>query len=346
MMLVQFLKRCSAGAILMVVAITSSWAGDYHLGQGYSIGSVNVAGYINLVAEAPHDGVTQLIGDDLSLFVSGRFNRYLNPFIEAEFTGATLWQESSSLLADNHPAFVLERLYNDTNLTDSLTLRVGKMLSPVGEWNTIHASPLVWSTTRPMTTYRSFPEYTSGLAVHYIPQTAKLPEVQIFWQPEGEIKAKPKNQVTREYAGSEGVHLNWALGLTDKVGLTLQHAEVKRTNEYQTLLGFNFRKTFGKFQFETEATTTHITGNNPARVRDDEWGAYILSTYAINNKWSAIARYEHFSDREVQQGSRNALLGVVWRPDPALAWKLEYVKQDGARLDIGTGVYASFSVLF
>lgn len=346
MMRMQLLSKCCLGVLLMAVGGASSWAGEYHLGEGYSLGNVNVAGYVNLVAEAPHDGKTEIIGDDLSLFVSGRFNRYLNPFVEAEFTSATLWRSSNAPLADNNPSFVLERLYNDSNLTDNLTVRVGKMLSPVGEWNTIHASPLVWTTTRPMTTYRGFPEYTSGLALNYSPQNTKLPELQVFWQPDGEIKAKPRALVTREYVHTEGIHLNWQIGLTDKVGITLQHADVKDVNEDQTLLGFNFRKTLGKFQFETEATHAHLGGNNPARVRDDEWGAYVLGGYAINDKWSTMARYEYFADRDVRQGSRNALIGLVWRPDPALVWKLEYVKQDGARLDIGTGLYASFSVLF
>jgi len=340
------LFRCCSSALLLASAIPMSMAGEYHLGQGYSVENLNVAGYVNVVADAPHDGKAEIIGDDISLFVSGRFNKYLNPFIEAEFTSATLWQQGSSLLADNKPSFVLERLYNDSNLTDNITLRVGKMLSPIGEWNTIHAAPLVWTTTRPMTTYRSFPEYTSGLSLNYVPQNAELPEMQLFWQPDGEIKAKPKALVTREYVHTEGIHLNWPIGLTDKVGVSLQHANVKITNEDQTLLGFNFRKTFGKFQFETEATHTHISGMNAARVRNDEWGAYVLGGYAINDKWSAIARYENFADREASQGSRNALLGLVWRPDPAIAWKLEYVKQEGARLDIGTGLYASFSVLF
>ncbi|OIR02475.1 hypothetical protein GALL_154260 [mine drainage metagenome] len=339
-------NKCCLSALLIISVITPAWAGEYHLGEGYSVGDINIAGYVNVVAEAPHDGKTQVVGDDLSLFVSGRFNRYLNPFIEAEFTSATLWHQSSTVLSDNHPVFVLERLYNDSNLTDNLTLRIGKMLSPIGEWNTIHASPLVWTTTRPMTTYRSFPEYTSGVGLNYSSQNTLLPDLQLFWQPDGEIRARPRDLVTREYEHTEGVHLNWAIGLTDKVGVTLQHADIKDSNEDQTLLGFNFRKTLGKFQFETEATHTHVNGSNPARVRDDEWGAYLLGGYAINDKWSTMLRYEYFADRQVSQGSRNALVGLVWRPDPAIFWKLEYVKQDGARLNIGTGIYASFSVLF
>lgn len=345
-MRMHLLNKCCLSVLLIISAIAPSRAADYHLGEGYSVGDVNIAGYVNLVAEAPHDGKAQIVGDDLSLFVSGRFNRYLNPFIEAEFTSAALWRQSGTVLSDNHPVFVLERLYNDSNLSDNLTLRVGKMLSPVGEWNTIHASPLVWTTTRPMTTYRSFPEYTSGLALNYSPQNTKLPEVQLFWQPDGEIRARPREFVAREYEHTEGIHLNWPIGLTDKVGITLQHADIKDSNEDQTLLGFNYRKTLGKFQFETEATSTHISGSNPARVRDDEWGAYLLGGYAINDKWSTMVRYEYFADRQVNQGSRNALVGLVWRPDPAIFWKLEYVKQEGARLNIGTGFYASFSVLF
>lgn len=69
------------------------------------------------MAEAPHDGKAEIVGDDLSLFVSGRFNKYLNPFVEAEITRATIWRENGTLLADNNPLFVLERLYNDSNLT-------------------------------------------------------------------------------------------------------------------------------------------------------------------------------------------------------------------------------------
>lgn len=342
----QATNKWIVGVFIAASSVSPVMAGEYHLGEGYTLGNMNLAGYVNLVAEAPHDGKTEIVGDDLSLFGSGRFNRYLNPFFEVEITGATFWRESSTLLADNKPDLVLERLYNDSLLTDNLTLRIGKMLTPIGEWNTIHAAPLVWTTTRPMTTYRSFPEYTSGLALSYQPQNAKLPETQVFWQPDGEIRPKPRSLATREYLHTAGVHLNWANGLTDKLGISLQHADVNHTDESQTLLGLNFKKTLGKFQFETEATHTHINGQNPTRVRDDEWGAYVLGSYALNDKWSALARHEHFADRDTAQGSRNTLLGLVWQPDPAIACKLEYVKQDGARLDIGTGFYASFSVLF
>lgn len=342
----QLSMKWVMASFLMASAMPNSWAGDYHLGEGYAAGNINVAGYINMVAEAPRGGKIQLMGDDVSLFVSGRYNKYLNPFFEAEVTGATLWREGGSLFSDNKPDFVLERLYNDSNLSETMTLRIGKMLTPVGEWNGIHAAPLVWTTTRPMTTYRGFPEYSSGVALNYLPQNGSLPEMQVYWQPDGEFLPKPRTSVIREYLHVTGAHFNWANGLTDKVGISLQHADVNSVDESQTLLGLNERKTLGKFQFETEVTHTRINGRNPERVRDNEWGAYASGAFAINDRWSLMARVEHFLDRNTTKSSRNALIGLSWRPDPAMAWKLEYVQQQGARLDIGSGVFASFSVLF
>lgn len=332
--------------LLLAGVLTHARAAEYHLGEGYRAGNINIAGYLNLVAERPRGGPAQLVGDDLSLFIGARFNQYINPFFEAEFSGATLWRASRRPLSDNHPHFVLERLYNDSELTGNLTLRLGKMLTPVGEWNSIHAAPLVPTITRPMTTFRSFPEYTSGLALHFSAQDGSLPEVQAYWQPAHELKARPKALATRDYHGTTGLHLNWSDGLVDKVGISLQHARIGATQASQSLAGINARKTFGRFQIETEATFVRIRGAGRASLRKREWGAYLLGSYAIDDNWSLTGQVEHFSDRNATQASRNALLGLSWRNNPAMVWKLEVVKQSGAALDIQTGVAASLAVLF
>jgi len=111
-------------------------------------------------------------------------------------------------------------------------------------------------------------------------------------------------------------------------------------------VGFNFRKTFGKFQLETETTHTYLSGINPARVHIHEWGAYVLGAYALTDKLHLLARQEHFVDRATMQSSRNSLVGFSYRTDPAIVWKVEYIDNSGAQLKIGTGLYASFSVLF
>jgi hypothetical protein len=204
----------------------------------------------------------------------------------------------------------------------------------------------VWTTTRPLTTFRSFPEFTSGIDLNYKQLHGKFPELSLYAQPGDELLPPPRSHVVREYRQVIGAHLNWPISLSDEIGLSVQHAEVKHSDEDQTLFGFNARKMFGRFQIETEATYAHLAGANPLRVRDREWGVYVLGVYALSNRWHVMARQEYFLDRESTGSSRNTLLGISYKPEPPIVWKLEYVKQDGIRLDIDTGLYASFSVLF
>jgi hypothetical protein len=342
----KFVKKYLLAFGGLLLMFLDAHAGEYQLGEGITVGNLNIAGYVNLAAEKPKDGKAELVGDDVSLFIGGRFNKYINPFFEAEFSGISLWQAGGRPFADANLKLVLERLYNDINFSDELTLRVGKILTPVGEWNGIHAAPLVSTSTRPLTTFRSFPEYTSGLGLNYAPKQGGLPEFQFYWQPDGEIVPRRTASITREYRHSYGAHLIWSSGLTGRGAISVQHADVNFSKESQTLFGFNGRETYGRFQLEAEATYTRIEGQNPARLRDVEKGVYILASYALDDHWSLMARQEFFADRNAVSSSRNSLLGLAYRPHPAVSWKVEYVKQGGALLDIRSGIFASFSALF
>ena len=309
-------------------------------------GNFNYSGYIEVVAEKPVAGKASLVAEDVSLFITGRVNKWLNPFVETELSDITILQAGGKLFSNNSGNVVLERLYNDSYLTDNLTLRAGKMLTPFGEWNLIHAAPLVWTTTRPMTTYRGFNQFTSGISLNYADTRSALPEVQFYMQPDGEILPDKNLPVVRNYVHVAGFHLNWLWGLDDKLGLSFQHAQIENTEEQQTLAGFNFNKEFGHLAFETEAFHAHISGVNAARVRDNEWGAYLQGSYALNEHWNFLGRHEYFADRGYNTASEHSLLGVSYKSAPSTVWKLEYVKQYGQQLDLATGLFASFSAFF
>ncbi|MBV9828980.1 MAG: hypothetical protein JO001_25435 [Alphaproteobacteria bacterium] len=198
----QGVRRAKCPRSLRALALYASfglgfcWLGharadSYELGHGLNLGPFNVAGYSNLVLDLPAQRVKSLNLDDLSLFVTGHVNSAFNPFLEAELTSLSLLPPGR--LAGEHEAgdVVIERLYNDSYLTDSTTLRLGKMLSPVGEWNEIHAAPLVLTTIRPAVTYRNFSEYATGLSLRYADPYPYLPDVQVYWQPAGEFSARP-----------------------------------------------------------------------------------------------------------------------------------------------------------
>lgn len=324
-----------------------SYAADYQLGEGYNIGMLNVSGYSNLVLEIPNTGSTQLALDDLSLFLSGRFNRYLNPFVEVELTNAPIVVEGKGVMNSGTPRVVIERAYNDIQLNDEFALRIGKMLAPVGEWNTIHAAPLVWTTIRPLTTYYNFSEFASGVSMLYSDADGLLPDVQVYYQPSDEFFRKPRSVHPFRYQQVSGINVAFTSDLQKRLGFSMQHAENSDTDDHQVLAGIDGRFTIDAFSLESQITHTWIIkeGTTPL-ARQNEWGVYVQGIYALNDQWSVVSRGEVFQSRYQKKTSDNLLLGIVYRPVTAVSFKTEYVETFGPELNFSRGLYASMAVLF
>jgi hypothetical protein len=322
-------------------------ADDYQLGHGLDVGPFNFAGYSNLVANAPDEARKSFVLDDLSLFVTAHFGRFINPFTEAELTHFDFFHSGPTGpnrdRGDGH--FVLERIYNDSYLTDSVTLRLGKMLTPVGEWNEIHAAPLVLSTVRPAVTFRNFSEYATGVSALFGDPTGRFPDLQVYWQPSGEFSERPSTITVHQYKAVEGVHVSFPIGLLDKVGISFQQSKDVRGFD-QSLFGFDFHYTVGKLTLAGEGTFSDINNTSAIRARDTEWGTYLSASYALTGKWSAYGWYEGFADRTAPSVAHDLLFGVAYRPHPATVIKLEYLQNVGGQPVNPTGLFASWSVLF
>ena len=318
-------------------------ADEYHIGQGMPMGDFLLSGYANLVAESPHGGVTSASLDDLSLFVSGNVNRWINPFTEAEFASLTLARQGGG--KRSHGQLFLERFFNDAHLSDSDTLRIGKMLSPVGDWNLVHAAPLVPTITRPLTSFMGFSEYANGWSWLHENLLGEGLDWQLYWQPNREWHERPASIIHRHYSDVWGAHVNRSLGFMDKAGASFQQGQLVETAETYRLYGANLRKSFGNLMLESEATTSTWSGIAP-RAHDHEAGIYTLADYSFTPRWHGILEWEYFQDHQWLQSSRNTLAGIAYKPEPALVWKLEVVHQMGGAQDIPSGLLASFSALF
>ena len=340
------MTQISLGGLSLLLGLSLSApcrADDYHPGQGLRAGNFLVSGYANVVAESPRGSPAQLSIDDLSLFVSGRVNRWLNPFLETEVSSATLLQSGDAPIDRGH--FVMERFYDDIGLSATDTLRVGKILAPVGDWNLIHAAPLVPTTTRPLTTQRGFSEYANGLSWLRDPGPGAGPDWQIYWQPGREWLPKPGSIAPEHFRNVFGAHLNWSSGLSDQLGISFQQGRSGSADERYRLIGFNVRRSIGQLALESEATRTLWSGSAP-RVHDRESGIYALADYAFTARWHGILEAEHYLSRHSLDPSKNTLAGLAYKPQSSLVWKLEYVHQTGDAREIPTGWLASFSVLF
>lgn len=330
-------------ALLGGTAVTEACAADiYRLGHGLDVGPFNVAGYGNLLFDAPTHGKKALVLDDLSLFVSGHVGRFFNPFVEAELTRFDFLREHGDRRDGD---FVLERLYNDVNFNDSWTFRVGKMLAPVGEWNEIHAAPLVLSAVRPAVTYRSFSEYVTGVSVLYSDPFAQFPDVQVYWQPNGELSERPSDLTVRQYDTVEGVHVSLPFGLRDKVGTSFQQSRNEAGID-QSVFGLDFTYRIGQLTLQGEATASDISNPVSIHARDTEWGLYAAASYALTDNWSIYGWYEGFADRTQPSLAQDVLLGVSYRLRPESVFRLEYLQNFDEGTVNPTGVFASWSILF
>ncbi|MEA1647975.1 hypothetical protein UAJ10_02945 [Nitrospirillum sp. BR 11164] len=337
-------------------------ADSYVLGQGLNVGSVNLAGYSSLVTSLPDQGRKTLSLEDLSLYASAHVGMFVNPFMEAELTGLNLlpWAKGGDGGDGGKGGgyLVLERLYDDVQLPDGFTIRFGKMLAPVGDWNQIHAAPLVLSTIRPAATYRGFSQYATGLSVLYNDPKARWPDVQVYWQPMDEFSARPDSIVDDHYRLVEGLHVSFPLGLLDKVGFSVQRT-IDRLGVEQHLGGVDFRYTMGPVTLQGEGVVSSLS--QPAGVqapRSLEWSAYVAPSYALDDRWSVYGWYEIYDGRGTASATagqavpvsdrtaQDVLAGFAFRPQPAMVFRLEYLLNVGGPPVNPTGLFASWSVLF
>jgi hypothetical protein len=329
---------------LVLLGAGASRADDYQLTQGIRVGDFRFSGYTNLVLEAPHTRRNSLDLDDTGIFIAGHVNRWINPFVEAELTRMTLAHEGQGSV--NHGQFIRERIYNESNLSDTDALQVGKILAPVGDWNLIHAAPLVPTETRPLTTFQGFSEYSSGVSWLHDGVGGAGPDWQLYAQPGSEWLPRPANIARRQYRDVWGTHLNWPSGASDQIGLSFQRSQLINTDELSVLLGANVRRSFGRLSLESEMIVAHWSGGNAVRAHDTEAGIYALADYAVTAQWHAIVEGEYYQDHLQAAASKNTLIGVAYKPRSGVVWKLEFVDQTGLSRSIPTGWQTSIAVLF
>jgi len=304
----------------------------------------SVSGYLKLKFQAPNQKPTAIEIDDLSIFVSANINRWINPFIEAEVFSVPLWKSGDGLKFNN-AQFTIERLYNDIQVSEDNTIRLGKFLSPISRWNSIHAAPLVWTTNRPITTRFSFANYISGIKFRHEFDFFSGHAIEFFWQPYQEFLPKSIAEQYRQYQNVAG--LSWILqeNLDSYYSLNFQHSNVKDSDETRSSFGFNGFLQQPDFEVESELIMTLVNTDKPT-VHNYDWGGYLQFTIPIPLDLNIITRYEHFEFSDRITASDSALAGLVYRPYSKLSFKLEWQQTWGSVQKNGTGLYSSVAVMF
>lgn len=306
--------------------------------------SVTVSGYANLTVSAPNRAPTSVELDDLSLFVSGKFNRWLNPFLEAEIYNVPLWKEGDGLQF-NSSLLVIERLYNDIQVTENDTFRAGKFLAPINHWNVIHAAPLVWTVNRPVTSSYSRANYITGFNVRHDFDALSGHALEIYWQPVEEFNPKSLSSHERRYETVAGGRWIIHEDLDYYLGVSFQHADVAQAKETRDSIGIDGNWQHKWFELESELLFTHID-TDQLHYRNHDWGGYVQMAVPLVDHFNLIGRYEHFEFSNRIAATDTAVGGIVYRPVPRLSLKLEWQQTEGSVYHNQTGLYSSIAVLF
>ncbi len=317
----------------------SRW--EYHLGQGLQIGDsgLTLGGYGSVRYEALRTHAPQLTLSALSLFLSWDTGTRVRFFSELELEDLTIAQEERAFGARNN-ALELERLYADVYLSEVATFRLGKFLTPIGRWNLIHADPLVWTTSRPLITFRSFAsDTTGGMLYGSLLPLGKDLDYSVYLEITDDLDPDHREGPFSEAAG---LHLATHVGPAE-LGFSYAHfrREAER-NEKENLFGADFL--WAHQQLELTGEFVYRVGTRGADA--NEWGLFIQGTVPLSARLFAIGRYEFFEARGSFPGVHLWLAGLAFRPLPSVVIKAEYSVAHDNAAKVPEGFATSVSLLF
>jgi hypothetical protein len=325
-----------AGLLASFTAFPVQALADYELGRGYSLfdGRLTIGGYLSLEAEFLDQTPDRFQVDDISTFLTFRITDRWLVFTEMEAEDPV--HVDGDGVGSGENVFRLERLYTQWLAGDRLRFRVGKMLTPIGIWNLIHAQPLVWSTSRPIATEQFFDTGLTGLEATFF---APLPTAELaftaFGQATRQLDNSHDSQDTRR---GFGARLELTPDRGPKVGASFFRFRDRNDGRTETTVGADAIWSTHLAEVSSEWAV------NIPDSGETTWGAYLQGVAHVGWQLHPFLRLEY-----ADLGSYDrvpVVLGVAWKPLDAMVIKLEgIVGGHDTSLD-GDGVLTSFSVLF
>lgn len=314
----------------------------YQLGRGYGLGNTDIklGGYASTHLDGFGETPWSFDVSDLSLFVTWDNGSRLRFFSELEVEDVLTAGEHQGLTA-KAAGFRLERLYLDYLINDNLTVRIGKILTPIGQWNLIHADPLVWTTNRPVATDNLFSEHATGIMLHgNVPIGTRSLDYSVYADYSSSLD--PKDTGETLFDNALGFRLRYNLNDQLKVGFSYADFALQNSrNTRNHLVGLDLAWSYQRFAVNSEI----VYRNNSSTINNNAWQGYVQGVSPIIGNFYAVGRYEFFDQANAKFG-QVGVFGVAYRPVPPLVWKLEYQLGRNNRELAPDGLFASFAVLF
>jgi hypothetical protein len=313
----------------------------YRLGEGlqlgdtgFSLGGYTTASYTNF-----SNASSRVALDNLSLFVWWQGEGRWKFFSELDYENP--WASNSAGQQGEDHYLALERLYLDYDINDLATIRAGKFLTPIGRWNLIHATPLVWTTSRPLITTRTFPTNVTGLMLYgTLPTVANGLEYTLYASNGDEIRPNPILDTFNEVFGA---HVTVPLPIAGQLGFSLANFEQEDAPaETRRLLGVDYVWSRNRYEFSAEGVYRFSENGNMW----DEKGAFGQLVVPLTEKAYAVGRYEYFHPALETEATQLFVVGLNYRFTPAIVLKVEWDASTNNHIDAPDGFLSSLAILF
>jgi len=247
----------------------------------------------------------------------------------------------------------VERVYADFHATPAITLRVGKFLTPIGEWNLVHADPLTWTVSRPLATSAAFARHAAGaMAFGTVAVRGRDLDYWLFADDSKNLGVgqdaddaftdytgdrSPRNNFRHAVGGRVLYHL---AGDSLAVGASYVAYQLEEPRHDYKLTGIDFTWTTRYVELTGEAI--YRSGASPL---SSERGGFVEAGIPIASHLYLIGRVERYHTSVPETTTLVRTEALNYRPIPGLVLKLEHRNTKGGDI-VPSGWLASISVLF
>lgn len=330
-------------------------ADSYRLGDGYHLPGLglDLGGYLSVQGSNTRGSPSNLSLQDLSLFLHEDFSPDWHFFTEIELGQPIVF--SNSGLTTSNTDLDIERFYVDYNLSSRSTLRLGKFLTPIGRWNQIHADPLVWTVTRPLTTETAFAKNASGIQLYGSwPLKNSAIDYQLFLDDtdvsdptdahesiytDSSLQPNPPNAFTQGVGGRLKYR---ALDDALQIGLSVDHFEMKDQPGFKNLIGADFFYTYHRFELQSEM----LYRRDEDYPHKTEWGGYMQVVVPLVHHFYGVIAHERYKAELFNRPVNSNILDITYRPIPPFSIKLEHRQSSGEEVLAPSGWFLSMALLF
>ena len=307
----------------------TSWTDNFKLG-GYSSAGITLH----------RDQEAEAAINEISLILTWQNDSRLSFFGELELERPLAWNDSDKF-SHKESHLDLERLYFDYNLSEKVNFRAGRFLTPNSRWNLLHAAPLVWTSSEPLTVSELFPEGTNGIMLYgALPLNNGALEYQVF----GELlEDQEQEEDELKFEHVRGARISYKN--QSELGLSLLSFSEKAINSASyRMVGLDFVTHIKEVEISGEAFQRFNTEN-----KDGGSGAYLQTAVPLNsvglNDWYWITRLETLQ-RPDESSTERWLFGATWRVKPTQLLKLEFTGGSKEQTESPRGFSASFALFF